>query len=79
MTEHVAGCWILAAARGDERSYRKVLEAVRRGIADGSQTIVPCQCTPRCPQPTAEQMKALDARLQADLHGVQSATDGHPA
>jgi hypothetical protein len=72
MSEQVAGCWILAAARGDEGSYRKVLQAMRRELAGGSQRIVPCGCTPRCPQPTAEQMEALDRRLQEDLHGSPS-------
>lgn len=76
MSEQVAGCWILAAARGDEGSYRKVLQAMRRGLADGSQTIVPCQCTPVCPQPTAEQMDALARRLQADLHAAPNGTEG---
>lgn len=75
MSEQVAGCWILAAARGDEGSYRKVLQAMRRGIADGSQTIVPCECTPRCPQPTAEQMDALDRRLQAELHAAPDGSE----
>jgi len=70
MSEQVAGCWILAAARGDEGSYRKVLEAMRRGLAGGSKTIVPCHCTPRCPQPTEEEMEALDRRLQADLDAI---------
>jgi hypothetical protein len=70
MSEQVAGCWILAAARGDEASYRKVLEAMRRGLADRSQTVVPCQCTPRCPQPTAEQMDALDRRPQTDRDAI---------
>jgi hypothetical protein len=75
MGEQVAGCWILAAARGDDGSYRKVLEAVRRGLADGSQTIVPCACTPRCPQPTPEQMEALDRRLQSDLSPTPGEAD----
>jgi hypothetical protein len=73
MSEPVAGCWILAAARGDEGSYRKVLQARRREISDGSQAVVPCSCTPLCPHPTVEQMEALDRRLQADLH---AASDG---
>jgi hypothetical protein len=67
MSEPIAGCWILAAARGDEGSYRKVLRAMRNELASGSRTIVPCSCQPRCPQPTEEQMAALDRRLQADL------------
>ncbi|HVN31105.1 MAG TPA: hypothetical protein VMT45_03900 [Thermoanaerobaculaceae bacterium] len=67
MSETIAGCWILAAARGDEGSYRKLLQAMRQDLASGSRTIVPCACQPRCPQPTEEQMAALDRRLQADL------------
>jgi hypothetical protein len=67
MSEPIAGCWILAAARGDEGSYRKVLRAMRNELASGSRTIVPCACQPLCPQPTEEQMAALDRRLQADL------------
>ncbi len=66
MSEPIAGCWILAAARGDEGSYRKVLRAVRKSLTDGSQAIVPCSCEPRCPQPTREQMDALNERLRAD-------------
>ena len=76
MCEPIAGCWILAAARGDEGSYRKVLEAMRRGLAEGSQTIVPCHCTPLCPQPTAEQMEALDRRLQTDLVAAPGGFEG---
>jgi hypothetical protein len=68
MNETIAGCWILAAARGDEGSYQKLLQATRHHLASGSRTIVPCSCQPRCPQPTDEQMEALDRRLQADLH-----------
>lgn len=67
MSEPIAGCWILAAARGDEGSYLKLLEARRHDLASGSRTIVPCNCQPHCPQPTDEQMQALDRRLQADL------------
>jgi len=67
MSEPIAGCWILAAARGDEGSYQKVLRAVRESLADGSQAIVPCTCEPRCPQPTEEQMEALHERLNADV------------
>lgn len=67
MTEPIAGCWILATARGDEGSYRKLLQAMRQDLASGSRTIVPCGCQPRCPQPTDEQKEALDRRLQADL------------
>jgi hypothetical protein len=67
MSDTVAGCWILAAARGDEGSYRKVLQAMRHDVASGSQTIVPCNCQPRCPQPTPEQMDTLGRRLQADV------------
>ncbi len=67
MSEPIAGCWILAAARGDEGSYQKVLRAVRVSLADGSQAIVPCNCEPRCPQPTKEQMEALHERLRADV------------
>jgi hypothetical protein len=71
MTEPIAGCWILAAARRDEGSYQKVLKAMRYNIAFGSQTMFPCNCQPRCPQPTDEQMEALDRRLQADLSESQ--------
>jgi hypothetical protein len=67
MSETIAGCWILAAARGDEGSYRKLLQAMRQDLASGSRAIVPCACQPRCPQPTEEQMAELDRRLQADL------------
>ncbi len=67
MSEAIAGCWILAAARGDEGSYRKVLQAMRHGLSSGPQTIVPCNCRPRCPQPTREEMDTLDRRLQADV------------
>ena len=78
MSEPIVGCWILAAARGDEGSYQKVLKSMRYNIAFGSQTIFPCNCQPRCPQPTDEQMEALDRRLQADIRAArddQSATD----
>jgi len=67
MSDAIPGCWILAAARGDEGSYQKVLKAMRYDIAFGLQTIFPCTCQPRCPQPTREQMDALDRRLQADV------------
>ena len=67
MSEPIAGCWILAAARGDEGSYKKVLQAMRDDLISGSRTIVPCACQPLCPQPTEEQIAALDRRLQADL------------
>jgi hypothetical protein len=70
MSETIAGCWILAAARGDEGSYRKLLQAMRLDLASGSRTIVPCNCQPRCPQPTDEQMEALDRRLQADIQAL---------
>jgi hypothetical protein len=70
MSEPIAGCWILAAARGDEGSYQKILKAMRYNIAFGSQTIFPCNCQPRCPQPTDEQMEALDRRLQADIQAL---------
>ena len=73
MSEPIAGCWILAAARGDEGSYRKLLQAMRHDLVSGSRTIVPCNCQPRCPQPTDEQMEALDRRLQAELHGAPTA------
>jgi len=68
MSGLIAGCWILAAARGDQGSYRKVLQAMRHDLATGLQTIVPCNCEPRCPQPTPEQMAELDRRLHAELH-----------
>ena len=71
MSEPIVGCWILAAARGDEGSYQKVLKSMRYNIAFDSQTIFPCNCQPRCPQPTDEQMEALDRRLQADLSESQ--------
>jgi hypothetical protein len=70
MTEPIAGCWILAAARGDEGSYRKVLQAMRHNTEFRSQTIFPCSCQPRCPQPTDEQMETLDRRLQLDVYGT---------
>ena len=75
MTEPVAGCWILAAARGDEGSFRKLLEAIRHDLATGSRTIVPCACQPRCPQPTQDQMAGLDRRLHADLCPASSGAD----
>jgi len=61
----------LTAARGDEGSYQKVQQAMRYNIAFGSQTIFPCNCQPRCPRPTEQQIKALDSRLQADIYGTQ--------
>jgi hypothetical protein len=67
MSDTITGCWILAAARGDEGSYRKVLHAMRDEFASGSQTIVRCDCQPRCPQPTREQMTELERRLHAEL------------
>ena len=67
MSDAIAGCWILAAARGDEGSYRKVLQAMRHELVSGSRTVSPCSCEPLCPQPTLEQMDALDRRLQADI------------
>jgi hypothetical protein len=75
MSEPIAGCWILAAARGDEGSYQKVLQATRHNIEFGSQTIFPCNCQPRCPQPTQQQMEAMDRRLQADLYRTQNEHD----
>jgi hypothetical protein len=75
MSEAVAGCWILAAARGDEGSYRKVLQAMRHELASGSRTVFPCCCEPLCPQPTLEEMAALDQRLQAD---IRTAGDDQP-
>ena len=44
---------------------------MRYNIAFGSQTIFPCNCQPRCPQPTDQQMEALDRPLQADLSESQ--------
>jgi hypothetical protein len=75
MSEPIVGCWILAAARGDEGSYQKVLQGMRHTIESGSQRIFPCNCQPRCPQPTEEQMKVLDRRLQADLYRTQNEHD----
>jgi len=78
MSEPIAGCWILAAARGDEGSYQTVLQVMRHTTESGSHTIFPCNCRPRCPQPTEEQMEALDRRLQTDLYGTQNEHDaGH--
>jgi hypothetical protein len=67
MSEPIAGCWTLAAARGDEGSFRTLLEARRHELAAGARTILPCNCQPRCPQPTPEQMAELDSRLHAEL------------
>jgi hypothetical protein len=75
MSEPIAGCWILAAARGDQGSYQMVLQAMRHNIEFGSQTIFPCNCQPRCPQPSEEQMEALDRRLHADLYGPEDEQD----
>jgi hypothetical protein len=79
VSEPIAGCWILAAARGDEGSYRKVLDAMRDELASGARTIVPCACQPRCPQPSPEQMAELNSRLRAELRtepGDDTAPDG---
>jgi hypothetical protein len=74
MNEPIAGCWILAAARGDEGSYRKLQQAMRHGLASGSRTIFPCACQPICLQPTQQQMAELERRLHAELGATP--TDG---
>jgi hypothetical protein len=75
MSAPVAGCWILAAARGDEDSYRKVLQAMRHELATGSRTLLPCSCQPLCPQPTPEQIAELHRRLQVDIREHQPPAD----
>jgi len=63
---------------GDEAAYNDLRDRMRVNLQYGHWSTFPCQCEPSCPQPSDEQLDALNARLQNDLAGVPRDTVDPP-
>jgi hypothetical protein len=60
-------CQHYAAALGDEKTYKSLLEAYIYNSRQFASTIWPCECKPPCKRPTKAQLIALNARLKKDM------------
>ena len=73
MSQPISSCMIKKAVR-DEGGYQRLKGAMRGNVECGHYSIFGCECehTPSCgPEPTPDQMAALNARLYEDLKGVK--------
>ena len=80
MSIPIHSCMIKKAVR-DEEGYQKLKEAMRINMECGHYSTFGCECehTPPCgPDPTPEQMAALNARLKDDLKDVKTDQDEDP-
>ena len=62
----------MAAARGDEKSYQTLLISIIGNLTQPAYSILGCMCKPPCQEPTEQQKKNLDARLQKDIAEYQA-------
>lgn len=75
MSAPIEYCWVSKAARGDEDAYFMLIGAILYNLTQPAHSIFGCRCTPSCPEPTEEQKKALDARIQKDISDYRKRTN----
>jgi hypothetical protein len=67
MSTPISYCQISAAARGDEKAFNFLVEAMEYNRAWGAFTQFPCECKPRCPAITEAQAEELNNRVNAAI------------
>jgi hypothetical protein len=67
MSQPLSVCVISKAARGDEASFKWLIEAMKVNSACGHFTTVSCRCSPPCEKPTDAQIEELNKKLAEAL------------
>lgn len=60
MSQPIKRCLISKAAQGCEKSIELLSKAMKINLQYGGFTIVPCDCNPKCKEPTEEQLEKLN-------------------
>jgi hypothetical protein len=58
---------LISKAVTDEKAYKVLLERMTYNLECGHWTCLGCSHNPPCPEPTEEQIVALEARLLKDV------------
>jgi len=66
MSEVIEICLQIAAAKRDEKAYQEYVEKMKHNIRFGSCLVVPCLHNPPCSEPTEEQIKEFEERLDKE-------------
>ena len=67
MSIPISACLVTKAANGDEQAYSKFKAAMLKNLQHGTFSTYPCECNPRCKQPSDELLDKLQERLVQDL------------
>ena len=60
-------CEVYKSAKGDEPAFLSVAMAMEYNMTQPAHTIMGCMCKPSCVEPTEQQKKNFDKRLQEYL------------
>jgi len=66
MSEVIDICLQIKAAKGDEEAYQEYVEKMKFNIRFGSYYVAPCPHDPPCTDPTEEQIKVFEERLNKE-------------
>lgn len=67
MSAPISACWISKAVQGDQQAFKTLLGAAIYNLDNPSNLVFSCNCKPPCPEPSPEQIKALNAQIRAAL------------
>lgn len=71
MSTPIHACEVYKAAKGDEKAYTFLLEAMKYNLTCGHWTQMGCMHDPPCEEPTNAQIDALNERYQKDIEEWQ--------
>lgn len=63
MSAPIRVCTVYRAAKGNEKSYQFLVDAMAQNLKAHAFTMYPCEHKPPCSPATDAQIKALDLRL----------------
>ena len=76
MSIPITECLVSKAAKGDADAINRLYGRMKRNVEHGSFSTYPCVCDPRCPQPSDEEIEALElALLELEKKELESASD----
>jgi hypothetical protein len=75
MSQPISMCMVYKAARGDEKAFKWMVDAMDYNSTQMAFTQCPCECKPPCPKPTDDQLKAFNDRLNKALKRIRVIRD----
>ena len=63
MSTPISVCQVIAAAKGDEKAFDSLAEAMKYNMTQVAYTMFPCECNPPCEKPTDEQLEKFNKRI----------------